>query len=107
MSTYIFDNAGEPTGQRFNSLETLYDSWTIRHLQTTGIGAGWQCWEVGGGGGASAALPGEGRGPPGAGIVTGLRPPLLVGGAALVPPPDAIPRPHIRSESPPAQQFCL
>ncbi len=43
MSTYLFDNAGEPTGQRFCSLETLYDSWTIRHLGATGIGAGWQC----------------------------------------------------------------
>ena len=32
MSNYIFENAGQPTGQRFTSLETLYDPWTIRHL---------------------------------------------------------------------------
>ena len=55
MSTYLFDNAGEQAGQRFSSLETLYDPWTIRHLEATGIGAGWHCWEVGGGGGSIAA----------------------------------------------------
>jgi hypothetical protein len=39
MSTYLFDNAGQQAGQRFSSLETLYDPWTIRHLEATGIGA--------------------------------------------------------------------
>src|SRR5207247_2824795 len=33
-------NAGQPTGQRFTSRETLYDPWTIRHLEATGIGPG-------------------------------------------------------------------
>jgi hypothetical protein len=42
MSTYLFENAGQPTGQRFRSLETLYDPWTIRHLEATGIGPGWR-----------------------------------------------------------------
>ena len=53
MSNYIFENAGQPTSQRFTSLETLYDPWTTHHLEATGIGPGWQCWEVGGGGGRS------------------------------------------------------
>jgi hypothetical protein len=29
MTNYIFDNAAPQAGQRFTSLETLYDSWTI------------------------------------------------------------------------------
>ena len=35
MSTYIFENAGQPTRQRFRSLETLYDPWTIRHPEAS------------------------------------------------------------------------
>jgi hypothetical protein len=30
MSHYLFDNAREQTGQRFASLEALYDPWTMR-----------------------------------------------------------------------------
>jgi hypothetical protein len=43
MSTCLFENAGQPTSQRFASLEALYDPWTICHLEATGIGPGWQC----------------------------------------------------------------
>ncbi len=42
MSNYIFENAAPQAGQRFTSLEILYDPWTIRHLEATGIGPGWQ-----------------------------------------------------------------
>jgi hypothetical protein len=38
MSNYIFENAAKQAAQRFTSLETLYDPWTIRHLEATGIG---------------------------------------------------------------------
>ena len=60
MSNYTFENATQQAGQRFNSLETLYDPRTIRRLEATGIGSGWQCWEVGAskiqkGGAANAA----------------------------------------------------
>jgi hypothetical protein len=40
MSNYIFDNAAQQASQRFASLETLYDPWTIRHLEATGVGPG-------------------------------------------------------------------
>ena len=63
MNKYIFDNAAPQASQRFASLETLYDPWTIRHLEATGIGAGWQCWEVGAGGGSIAAWLAECCGP--------------------------------------------
>ena len=60
MSNYIFDNAAPQASQRFASLQTLYDSWTIRHLEATGIGPGWQCWEIGAGGGSIARWLGSG-----------------------------------------------
>jgi len=65
MSTYLFDHAAPQASQRFASLETLYDPWTIRHLETTGIGPGWQCWEIGAGGGSIAAWLAERCGPTG------------------------------------------
>jgi SAM-dependent methyltransferase len=83
MSTYIFENAGQPTGQRFSCLETLYDPWTIRHLEATGIGPGWQCWEVGGGGGSIAAWLAERCGQAGHALVTDIDPRFLVESASL------------------------
>jgi ubiquinone/menaquinone biosynthesis C-methylase UbiE len=78
MTNYIFDNAAPQAEQRFVSLETMYDSWTIRHLETTGIGPGWQCWEVGGGGGSIGAWLGERCGPDGYVLVTDIDPRYLV-----------------------------
>src|SRR5207244_9212343 len=86
MSNYIFDNAGQPTSQRFTSLEILYDPWTIRHLEATGIGLGWQCWEVGAGGGSIAAWLAERCGPSGHVLVTDVDPRFLVEGASLAQP---------------------
>ena len=107
MSTYLFDNAGKQAGQRFSSLETLYDPWTIRHLQTTGIGAGWQCWEVGGGGGSIAAWLAERSGKSGQVLVTDLDPRFLVESAALAQPQIAIRRHDIGSDPLPTQRFDL
>src|SRR5258708_27953222 len=107
MSTYILDTAGEPTGERFNSLETLYDSWTTRHLQSTGIGAGWQCWEVGGGGGSIAAWLAERCGPTGHVLVTDLDPRFLVESAALAQPQIEIQRHDIGSDPLPVPSFDL
>src|SRR5260370_40915997 len=86
MSNYIFDNAAQQASQRFASLETLLDPWTIRHLETTGIGPGWQCWEVGAGGGAIARGLGERRGPTGHVPVTDIDPRFLLGSPSLPPP---------------------
>jgi hypothetical protein len=41
MSNHIFENAAPQASQPFTSLEAI------------GIGPGWQCWEVGAGGGRS------------------------------------------------------
>ena len=86
MSNHLFENTAQQTSQRFSSLETLYDPWTIRHLEATGIGPGWQCWEVGAGGGSIAAWLGERSGPIGFILVTDIDPRFLVESALLDQP---------------------
>jgi ubiquinone/menaquinone biosynthesis C-methylase UbiE len=83
MSNYIFDNAAPQAGQRFSSLETLHDPWTIRHLEATGIASGWRCWEVGGGGGSIASWLAERCGPGGHVLVTDIDPRFLAKSIAL------------------------
>jgi 2-polyprenyl-3-methyl-5-hydroxy-6-metoxy-1,4-benzoquinol methylase len=107
MSNYIFDNAGQQAGQRFTSLETLYDPWTIRHLEATGIDAGWQCWEVGGGGGSIATWLGQRSGPTGHVLVTDLDPRFLLELATLDQPTVEIQRHDIGTDPLPAQTFDL
>ena len=77
MSRYIFDNAAVQTGQRFSSLETLFDQWSIQHLASTGIGEGWRCLEVGGGSGSLARWMAERVGPAGQVLVTDIDPRFL------------------------------
>jgi ubiquinone/menaquinone biosynthesis C-methylase UbiE len=107
MSNYLFDNAGKPAGQRFASLETLYDPWTIRHLEATGVGLGWQCWEVGGGRGSIAAWLAERCGKSGHVLVTDIDPRFLVESAALGWPTLEIQRHDIVADPLPAQTFDL
>jgi ubiquinone/menaquinone biosynthesis C-methylase UbiE len=107
MSNYIFNNAGQQASQRFTSLETLYDPWTIRHLEATGIGAGWQCWEVGGGGGSIATWLGERCGPSGHVLVTDIDPRFLVELAALDHSQIEVQRHDIGADPLPAQPFDL
>jgi ubiquinone/menaquinone biosynthesis C-methylase UbiE len=83
MSTYIFDNSAEQTVQRFSSLQELYDPWTIQHLETTGVGQGWRCWEVGGGGGSIAAWLAQRCGPDGSVLVTDIDQRFLEKNASL------------------------
>jgi SAM-dependent methyltransferase len=55
LSSYVFDNSDEgPTRRRFIGLPLVFDPGTIRHLLATGVGPGWQCLEVGAGGGSVA-----------------------------------------------------
>jgi SAM-dependent methyltransferase len=98
---------GQQAGQRLSSLETLYDPWTIRHLEATGIGLGWQCWEVGGGGGSIAAWLAERSGPSGQVLVTDLDPRYLLESTALAHPHIAIQRHDIGTDPLPEQTFDL
>src|SRR4029077_16061164 len=78
MTGYIFDNAAErETEQRFSSLESLYDPLTTRHLAATGIGAGWRCWEIGGGSGSIGVWLSECVGPEGHVLMTDIDPRFL------------------------------
>jgi ubiquinone/menaquinone biosynthesis C-methylase UbiE len=107
MSNYIFDNAAPQAGQRFSSLETLYDPWTIRHLEATGIGPGWQCWEVGAGGGSIAKWLGQHSGPAGHVLVTDIDPRFLVESASLDHAHIEIQRHDIGTDPLPTQTFDL
>ena len=71
-SHYPFDNAAPQAGDRFASLATLYDEVTRRHLDRLGIGAGWNCLEVGAGGGSVARFMSERVGPTGHVVATDI-----------------------------------
>ena len=71
-SHYPFDNAAPQAGDRFATLATLYDEVTRRHLDRFGIGAGWNCLEVGAGGGSVAGFMSERVGPAGHVVATDI-----------------------------------
>jgi SAM-dependent methyltransferase len=73
-STYVLDNAAPEAGQRFTSLEALYDPTTFRNLEATGVAAGWRCLEVGAGGGSVARWLAERAGPSGHVLATDVNP---------------------------------
>lgn len=51
---YMLDNAGSEAAARFPAISAAFDPGTIRHLKELGVGPGWRCLEVGGGGGSIA-----------------------------------------------------
>jgi SAM-dependent methyltransferase len=73
-SGYILDNAGKETERRFPALSSAFDPGTIRHLDKLGVGPGWRCLEVGGGGGSIAKWLATRVGPNGHVLVTDLDP---------------------------------
>lgn len=54
MAEYLLENAWHEQRQRLAGLEAWFDPGTIRHLEALGVGRGWRCLEVGGGGGSIA-----------------------------------------------------
>jgi SAM-dependent methyltransferase len=52
---YAFDNAWQRARERLALLESAFDPDTNRHLEALGVGEGWSCLEVGGGGGATVS----------------------------------------------------
>src|SRR5690348_6912436 len=72
-SPYVFDNSDEePTRQRFIGLPQVFDPGTTRHLLARGVGPGWQCLEVGAGGGSVALWLAEHVGPTGSVVATDI-----------------------------------
>lgn len=65
----------DPVGNastRFAALAALFDPTTERHLRDRGVGPGWRCLEVGGGGGSIARWLRERVGPEGRVMVTDI-----------------------------------
>jgi ubiquinone/menaquinone biosynthesis C-methylase UbiE len=71
---YVLDNAGQQAAARFDALSAMFDPGTIRHLESCGIGPGWHCLEVGGGGGSIAAWLSNRVGRTGRVLVTDIDP---------------------------------
>lgn len=78
MSQYVFNNAAPQTAQRFDSLAKLHDPDTVRYLESLGVGEGWVCWEIGGGGGSIAAWLADHVGASGRVLVTDIDPRYLM-----------------------------
>jgi ubiquinone/menaquinone biosynthesis C-methylase UbiE len=76
-SVYALDNAAKEASARFDALAAMYDPRTIRHLEQCGVSSGWQCLEVGGGGGSIAAWLAARVGPAGHVLVTDIDPRFL------------------------------
>jgi hypothetical protein len=73
MSQYLFDRERQ-AAQRFGGLEARHDPTTVRHLEALGVGDGWVCWEVGGGGGSIATWLARCVGASGHVLVTDIEP---------------------------------
>ena len=69
---YALDNAAAQAGDRFAALRHIFDGGTIRHLEERGVASGWDCLEVGGGGGSIAEWLSERVGPSGRVVVTDI-----------------------------------
>jgi SAM-dependent methyltransferase len=76
-SSYILDNAGKEASARFPALSAAFDPGTIRHFEAIGVGPGWRCLEVGGGGGSIAEWLAARVGPTGHVLVTDIDPRFL------------------------------
>jgi SAM-dependent methyltransferase len=51
-SEYRLDNTWEHARERLAALEQRHDPGTVRHFEALGVAEGWQCLEIGGGGGS-------------------------------------------------------
>jgi SAM-dependent methyltransferase len=69
---YIFDNTWQQQRQRLAALEAWLDPGTTRHLDALGVAQGWQCLEVGAGGGSIAEWLSQRVGPSGRVVATDL-----------------------------------
>jgi SAM-dependent methyltransferase len=72
VDTYTFNNAWSNERARLDALEALTDPGSIRHLKELGVGPGWSCLEVGGGGGSVTRWLAEQVGVSGHVVVTDL-----------------------------------
>jgi ubiquinone/menaquinone biosynthesis C-methylase UbiE len=74
MARYLLDNAESIASGRMAALARLYDPASRRALDAAGIGPGWHCLEVGGGGGGIARWMSERVGTTGSVLCTDIDP---------------------------------
>lgn len=77
MSTYLFTHKWAGEEERLGGLSRFYDPGTRRHLDSIGVGAGWNCLEVGAGAGSIACWLASRVGPTGRVLATDLDTGLL------------------------------
>jgi SAM-dependent methyltransferase len=104
LTPYLLDNAGKEAPARFDALAAMFDTTTIRHLEDRGVSRGWQCLEVGGGGGSIATWLADRVGPAGRVLVTDIDPRHL---DALNRPNVDVQRHDIMTDPLPASTFDL
>jgi 2-polyprenyl-3-methyl-5-hydroxy-6-metoxy-1,4-benzoquinol methylase len=107
LSQYVFDNAASQTAQRFGSLAALHDPTTVRLLEFLGVGDGWACWEVGGGGGSIAAWLARQVGDGGHVLATDIDPRFLTGLASAGLANLAVQRHDVVRDPLPSERFEL
>lgn len=104
MSGYSLDNTWDSARRRLALLEGGLDPITRRRLGATGLGPGWRCLEVGGGGGSVARWLAEQVGETGRVLATDIEPALL----EQVEFPQLETRRHdILNDPPPPAEFDL
>jgi 2-polyprenyl-3-methyl-5-hydroxy-6-metoxy-1,4-benzoquinol methylase len=103
MSTYLFDNAAPEASDRFDSLEHCYDTVTTGRLESLGITSGWDCLEVGGGGGSIARWLSQRVGPQGSVLATDIHPDRMYGASGNL----EIRRHNIVTDDLPTEHFDL
>lgn len=69
---YVYDADWEGERRRLQSLERLNDPATVAHFEAVGVGPGWRCLEIGGGGGSIARWLCERVAPGGTVVATDL-----------------------------------
>ena len=71
---YVFDNDSTHSDEQHRCLAAAYDPITTESLATTGVGAGWDCLEVGAGGGSVAHWLARRVAPTGSVLATDINP---------------------------------
>jgi len=102
--TYAFRNARAAQRRRLEALEALLDEGSTEILAAQGVGPGWSCLEVGGGGGSIARWLAERVGPEGTVLATDLDTTVLAESAG----PNLEVRAHdVLTDALPADAFDL
>ncbi|WP_150243086.1 class I SAM-dependent methyltransferase [Nocardiopsis quinghaiensis] len=73
-SHYLFDNHSEHALDQHRFLAAAYDPMTTERLEQTGVGPGWNCLEVGAGGGSVALWLARRVAPTGSVLATDVKP---------------------------------